>query len=555
MIRTFLLRFLQRSPAIRFLMVPVIFLLFTLLISGVTALINKKPVLESISPSIGESGEILVLQGKHFGDERGDNWIEIGGNRLSGTSFVQWTDTTVMTLLSPTVEDGLVYVVNRYGKSNPLIFANKKNIPVAARVDSELGLPEILSADTVKTEIGRRLVIYGKNFGLTKNESTVLFSWRIDPAIPALDINRTNELQVACSEHDFDYEFWSDIELRVRVPDGAASGNMYVKTDRGVSNPLSIQIVNQPGTKKYVNRHTYALSLQADITGVTASDGNMLFLRIPVPETTASQRDVEVTESTPKPYMDDYRGMILHQIENLKTGRNEKIAHSFLLTNYGVTTAVNPALVKPYADAKSPLYLMYTAADKIVPSDSGDIVLQSAAITGKETNPYLKAKLIYAWITSSIRLTAVENPDRPVADALREKSGDAYDMALLFCALARAAGIPSVPVAGIIVDGADKSRLHWWAEFYIESFGWVPIDPGLESEMKDGIPASAHFGNIDAAHIAFSRDYVDEKPMSAKSRIVYRPRSFAFQPIWEESSGNIKSYTSFWGEPKATGVY
>ena len=76
-----------------------------------------------------------------------------------------------------------------------------------------------------------------------------------------------------------------------------------------------------------------------------------------------------------------------------------------------------------------------------------------------------------------------------------------------------------------------------------------------------GIPVSLanrgdwYFGNLDANHIAFSRGWTDQKPMAPKSRVVYKPRSFAFQPVWEESGGNIKGYTSFWDDPKVTGVY
>jgi len=551
MIKLFLTRIFQRSPFLRFLVLPVLFAFFAVILAGFALIARNRPVLESLSPAIAEPGEVIVIQGKHFGNERLDNWIEIAGNRISGTAYLKWTNTTIMALLPEAVDDGLVYVVNRAGKSNPLIFANRNNIPVAARVNTDIGLPVISSFDTVTAETGKRIVITGKNFGITRNKSTVLFSWQIDSAIPVAAVSRTSQLSIACSEHDFDYEFWSDQELRVRVPDGATSGNVYVQTERGMSNPMAIQIVNQPGTKKYVDRHTFVLSLQVDITGVSASEGNMLFLRVPVPEVTATQRGVEVTASSPKPYMENYRGTILHQLENIKSGRNEKISHSFLLTNYALKTAVNPALVKPYSDTDSPLYLMYTAADRIVPADNSVIAVKAAEITGKEKNPWLKARLIYNWILANIQFSVRTNPDRTVLEALSARTGDDYDRAILFSALTRAAGVPSIPVAGVLVDKEQTTRPHWWAEIYIENFGWIPVDPALVSDETD---ANA-FGNLDVYHIAFSRGWTDAKPVTAKSRIVYKSHSFAFQPIWEESGGNIKSYTSFWAEPKVTGVY
>ncbi len=286
----------------------------------------------------------------------------------------------------------------------------------------------------------------------------------------------------------------------------------------------------------------------------------MLFIRIPLPDTTPSQRNVEVTSSEPPPYMDNYRGTILHQMENLKTGKNERISHTFLMNKYGIATSIIPAQVKPYSEVKSPLYLMYTSPDGIVPSDKAEIVLKAAALTGSEKNPYLKARKIYDWLTESFAYSEIDDKNRTIAEALASESGSAYDMAILFCALSRASGIPSVPIAGIVVDPDRKSRVHWWAEFYLENFGWVPVDPGLgigkPFPMRgDDEARSWYFGNLDPHHIVFSRGWTDQNAMTPKSRVVYRPRSWAFQPIWEESAGNIKSYASLWGDPVVTGLY
>ena len=558
MIRQYIANLLRKSPFLRFLALPFLFALFVLFLAWIAHFAHSEPKLSNINPSIGAPGEVLVIRGKHFGRDRDDGWVEIAGNRLTASSYITWTDTTIMATLPQTVDDGLINVCTKYGKSNPLIFGNRDNIPVAARATTDSGLPIIEKFDLDKTETGKLLVIDGKNFGMTRGSSEVLFAWQLDQAIPASASTRTEELSVACSERDFDYESWSDQELRVRVPDGATSGDVFIKTDRGLSNPLPVQILNQPGTRKYTNRRTYVLSMQVDITGVVAADGNMLFVRVPMPERTASQRDIKITASSPEPYRENYKGAILHQLENLKTGRNERIAHSFLLTNYAISTAINPTLVRPYSDPKSPLYLAYTAQDRIIPSNNQDIILKAAEIVGQEKNPYRKARLIYDWIAENVRPQTVQDPDRAVTEALKARSGDAYDMAILFTALARASGIPAIPVAGIVVDAQRDSRVHWWAEFYIEGFGWVPVDPGLAQNVPFALRADArewYFGNLDAGHIAFSRSWADQKPMTTKGRIVYKPRSFAFQPIWEESGGNIKSYASFWAEPKVTGIY
>jgi len=507
---------------------------------------------------------VVVLRGKHFGKERGDNWVEIAGDHITESSYLSWSDDKIMLRLPETVTDGLVYVVARRRKSNAQIFANRSNIPVTPRVNSDLGSPTVDGIGTESVEIGKELVITGSNFGIARNQSTVWFTWLSDTtpsdiAMPVTSDAASSENRIACSEHDFDYEYWSDQEIRVRVPDGAVTGAVYVETEQGKSNAVPVKVVNQPGTRRYYDRRKWVLSLEVDISGVNAADGNILYLRVPMPETTASQRNVQITASSPKAAIDNYHGSILHQLENLKNGQDAKVTHSFMLTGYATECKVNPALVKPYVDVKSPLYVLYTASDRAVPSSNPAFALKASEIVGKETNPWKKAKLAYAWVVDNVRYEENRNPDRPATDALAERTGDAYDMAILFCALARAQGIPAQPVAGILVDEKRATRLHWWAEFYVEKFGWIPVDPGLGA----GIPTQTrpvdgkdwYFGNLDGNHIAFSRGWTDQKPMTGKSRIVYRPRAFAFQPVWEESGGNIKGYTSFWSVPQVTGVY
>ncbi|ULQ60654.1 IPT/TIG domain-containing protein [Brucepastera parasyntrophica] len=544
----------QRSALFRFLILPVLFLLFIACIAGITFLLKRDPVIESISPAVAEPEEIVILRGRDFGDEQGDSWIELGGNRLSNSTVIKWSDSTIMFKLPPLADEGLLYVCSRYGKSNPQMLANKKNIPVIIQTASDIGLPVISQFDSARTSIGKRLIITGKNFGVSRSGAQVFFTWENDP----LNYSFQPEQMIAAGyEQESDYEYWSDQEIRVRVPDGAATGNVYIQTERGLSNPAQIELINMPGTKKYTDRRTYVLSLQIDITNLEAENGNTLFLRVPRPAVSASQRGIRITESSPDPYMENHRGTILVKLENLRTGKNERISNSFILTNYGIETEINPARVRTYSDKEDPFYLLYTAADPIVPSDNEEIKKMAASITGREQNPYRKANMIYSWLTGNFSYNPPASPDRPVTEALNTQSGDAYDLAVLFCALARASGIPSIPAAGILIDQKLNPVTHYWAEFYIENFGWFPVDPALEIGIPFSVNAekNRHFGNIDVNHIAFSRGWTDQKPMTPNSKIVYRPRAFAFQSVWEESIGKISGYTSFWTNPGVVGFY
>lgn len=559
MMHPVLAKLLKSSPLFRFLLMPLAFAVFVGSIVLVTRIARKNPELELLEPAIGRPGEVILIHGKHFGNNRGDSWVEISGDRLSANAILEWEQNLIMVLLPETVQDGLVYVATGAGKSNPLIFANKSNIPTRNMARTMVSLPHITGFNTPRGETGKQLVIHGRNFGLSREDSRVLFTWQIDPALPLSPQDRISQSTIACSETGFEYEFWSDQEIRVRIPDGAASGNVYIQTTHGLSNGEAVQIINQPGRKKFTEQRTYTVSVNVDVTDVSAEEGNMLLLRIPRPVSAASQRNIEITRSEPAPYLENYRGTILHQFENLRPGRTVSASHTFLVTVYGVETDIVATQVRPYSDTDSPVYLMYTASDPVVPSNNPDILALADTIIGNEKNPYRRAKLIYDWITGTIAWKEYEDPNRDVLDALKTKSGAAWDMALLFTALARASGIPALPVAGIVVDADRESRVHWWAEFYLENFGWVPVDPAMGLAKPVATPAENqrewYFGNMDPYRIAFSRGWIDQKPMTQRSRVVHRPRSYAFQPIWEESGGKIDRYTSFWGDPHVTGVY
>ena len=247
--------------------------------------------------------------------------------------------------------------------------------------------------------------------------------------------------------------------------------------------------------------------------------------------------------------------MIFHQFENLRPGRTLSASHTFLVTVYRVETEITANQVRPYTDTDSPVYLLYTASDPVIPSNNPDIILKAAEILGNEKNPYRKAKLIYDWVTETMEWKEHENPNRGVLDALADTSGSAWDMALLFTTLARASGIPAIPVAGIVVDENRESRIHWWAEFYLENFGWVPVDPAMGLSKPVHNPATIRANGISAIstyRIAFSRGWTDKTDDAKAGLYIARARSVSAH--LEESGGNLEKYTSFW-EIRVTGVY
>jgi hypothetical protein len=221
----------------------------------------------------------------------------------------------------------------------------------------------------------------------------VFFTWQVEPGIP-ISVGSDAESQlVACQGSRLRLRVLERPEIRVRVPDGRARAASTCEPNAG-SSPFPFEIANSPGTKRFANKRTYVISTQIDITGISASEGNMLFLRVPMPPETPSQRGVQVTASDPKPYMDNYRGIILHQLEGLRNGRVEKVTHSFLVNSHSRPDVDQARPRQALCRREEPAVRGVHRGGPDVPSGSDEIALAAAQAVGTEKNPYLKARLI-----------------------------------------------------------------------------------------------------------------------------------------------------------------
>ena len=232
------------------------------------------------------------------------------------------------------------------------------------------------------------------------------------------------------------------------------------------------------------------------------------------------------------------------------------------MEDYSVQTEINPKNVKPFSAKKRVLYTAFTKQDPVILSEDEDFVSLAKNIVKKETNPYLQAKMIYDYMLENFSLSKkLRDSGADSKELLKEKKGDAYDFAVVYTTLLRALKIPALPVSGILVDADLQSTSHWWCEFYIENFGWVPVDvalgAGLEYKPFKNLedPQKFYFGNLDSQHIIFTRGYNEVKPTLSDGHSVRRERTFALQSIWEESSTGTVNYSSLWNEPVIAGIY
>ncbi|MDR1302030.1 MAG: IPT/TIG domain-containing protein [Treponema sp.] len=518
---------------------------------------EEVPLVVSMYPRIGMSGDILTIEGSRFGAEQLESYITIAGISPTGSSYLSWQDDRITLRIPALGESGLVYVHKDGKKSNPLLFSNRVAMPELVQ-NRNFGLaPQISSIKPESGAIGALISIQGSGFGASRERSGVFFAWNAEPSPAAPELTQEPE-RVEVFEIEFGYELWSEREIRLRIPDGAVSGNILVRTPSGSSKPVLFTITGNPGTKTFKEKRSYTIAYTVDIQVQEAKDPNTLYLWIPHPVSSASQRNVTLLSRNKEPFAEHYQGTTLFQLTDLPAHTSTRMSLSYLVDVYTLETTLRSQAIRQTGD--SPIPAVYTLPSALIPSDNPDLAAAANGIIGRERNPYEKARKLYEWLIheGGIQWTPLRNS---ALEALAQKQADAYSGALLFCALARAVAIPAIPVSGVLINRARLSSRHYWAEFWIEGFGWISVDPCLGAGAVPADfnlrhdPEGYYFGNLDNQRITFSRGQGDLSQMDPRGRITVRNRDYAMQNLWEEAIGGIESYSSLWSDITITGMY
>jgi len=259
----------------------------------------------------------------------------------------------------------------------------------------------------------------------------------------------------------------------------------------------------------------------------------------------------------------DHNIVARFRLENLARGDRASVVLGFMYERWQVETQVVAAKVPLAYGATAALAARFTAPDARAPSTAPEIVKAAAAAVGSEKNPYLKARRLYDWTLAQMSRAPSGRSSAAVA-ALKARRGDALAYASLFCALLRAARVPSRMVAGAIVgDTGQRTLPHWWDEFYLETVGWIPVDPLLgDEDLGVGLPADPeidrrafYFGNLDNRHLTFSKGIDQVIRMSPEGRTKRHDGFPWLVNVHEEAVGALTSWTTSFEGVEVTGVY
>lgn len=120
--------------------------------------------------------------------------------------------------------------------------------------------------------------------------------------------------------------------------------------------------------------------------------------------------------------------------------------------------------------------------------DDAPLQRTARALRGQETNAYRVAARIRAWVYENMTPDYTIGVPRSCAEIYKRRRGVCRDYATLFAGLARAVGIPTRIVGGIVY-GEGRFFYHAWVECWVGA--WVPFDATMDTDF------------VDATHIKF----------------------------------------------------
>jgi len=143
--------------------------------------------------------------------------------------------------------------------------------------------------------------------------------------------------------------------------------------------------------------------------------------------------------------------------------------------------------------------VQYLRATPRVQCDHEAVKVQAKKIVGEEKDALKAARKIEAWVYNALRKSYSDNADTAL-EVLDSKAGDCTEHALLFVALARAAGVPAREVGGLAYLDSSKPTFGWhaWAEVH-DGHQWVSVDPTWNQVYVDATHLKMSDGERDLA--------------------------------------------------------
>ena len=244
-------------------------------------------------------------------------------------------------------------------------------------------------------------------------------------------------------------------------------------------------VVPAEGTAEARNYH---IEMTISVDGGTIPQGQKIQCWMPFPQQFAAQNNVKLLDATPTVSWvnaPDYPMRSLYFEQPSKGPEPTVFRASYSVSVHPRYYDIDPARVASVDQESAPGHAEFLREEPPHVVFTPRIRNLAEEIVGGETNPAIKARLIYDWVCENLKYSYAREYStlRCIPEyVLDGKYGDCGQIALLYISLCRAAGVPARWQSGWVIY-PQFQNLHDWTEIYLAPYGWVPVDPNFGVEI------------------------------------------------------------------------
>lgn len=266
------------------------------------------------------------------------------------------------------------------------------------------------------------------------------------------------------------------------------------------------------------HRFTHTITIGGNHPKIMA--GSTVRVWMPFAQEYRQQRDVRLVSASPKPTLIAPVGVDGHPVsggaqrsvyfEQVVEDPTQPLVFQevFEYTSFAYYPKLDASQVEPLPNDWRNAYLSERPPHIVFAPEISDEV---AAIVGAETNPLIKARKIFRWVSLNIPWNAEDEyciiPSLAVK-GFDARCGDCGVQNTLFITMCRIAGIPARWQSGFETKPGSRWGMHDWAEIYIAPWGWLPADASYGIQRSDD-PRVADFycGHQDSYRLIVNLDW------------------------------------------------
>jgi transglutaminase-like putative cysteine protease len=180
--------------------------------------------------------------------------------------------------------------------------------------------------------------------------------------------------------------------------------------------------------------------------------------------------------------------------ENPMPSDSFEVFHEFEVTLYDIATDFSKIKkIYPY-NRNDPLYSRYTGKNTVwIDPHHPTIRRISQQIAKESKDPLEFARNAYNYVVNNFNYQT-DKENHSLTTILKNSGGDCVAFSFVFVSLLRSQGIPARTIYAVRPSSEEYPDVsfHCSTEFYLERYGWIPVDATIGSGDKKG----DYFGHI-----------------------------------------------------------